>query len=105
MTKMISPHPIDDVLQQIQRTLSSGNRVWFVGGIKLPSAGHGPLVLPPAPNSTFGWDNVAYSESWREQVGAMVREHAGRGQSVPLPGLGPISYFENVPLSVVEGWQ
>lgn len=103
--KMLSTHPIADVLEKIERTLTTGNRVWFVGGIKLPAAGHQPVVLPPAPNTSFGWDNVAYSESWREQVGALVREHASRGEAVSVPAVGPVNYFENISLSVVEGWR
>ena len=31
--KMVSLHPMDDVLEEIQRALAAGNRVWFVGGL------------------------------------------------------------------------
>jgi hypothetical protein len=103
--KMASPHPIDDVLGIVRNTLASGNRVWFVGGIRLPQPGERPRSLPPAPATGFGWDNVAYSESWREQLGAFVRAHAERGQSVPLSGAGPVNDFENVSLAVAQGWQ
>jgi hypothetical protein len=103
--KMLSEHPIDDVMEKIQQTLASGNRVWIVGGIKLPAAGRGPRSLPPAPNANAGWDNVAYSDAWMEQLGVFVREHSQRGQNVSLPSHGPINPFEDVPLLVVDGWQ
>ncbi len=104
-SKMTSPHPIDDVLEIIGHTLASGNRAWFVGGIKLPRAGENPRVLPPAPDSKSGWDNVAYMESWREQLGAFVLAHTKRQETIPLRSIGPINAFEDIPLTVVEGWQ
>jgi hypothetical protein len=103
--KMLSEHPIDDVLEKIQQTLANGNRVWIVGGIKLPREGRGPRTLPPASNANAGSDNVAYSDAWMEQIGAFVREHSQRGQNVPLPTNQRINPFEDVPLLVVDGWQ
>jgi hypothetical protein len=103
--KMLSEHPIDDVLEKIQQTLATGNRVWIVGGIKLPPDGRPPRSLPPAPNANAGWDNVAYSDAWLEQLGVFVREHSQRGEHIPLPSTTPINPFEDVPLLVVDGWQ
>ena len=103
--KMRSERPIDDVLEKIRQTLSSGNRVWIVGGIKLPPLGQEPRALPPAPNSNAGWDNVAYSDAWMEQLGAFVRTHSERGQNVSVQSDRPINPFEDVPLIVISGWQ
>jgi len=41
-SKMISTHPIDDLAEAIRVTLVSGNRVWFVGGLNLPTPEKGP---------------------------------------------------------------
>jgi len=103
--KMLSEHPIDDVLEKIHQTLASGNRVWIVGGIKLPPIGREPRILPPAPNANVGWDNVAYSDAWMEQLGAFVRTHSERGQNIPVQSDQPINPFEDVPLIVIRGWQ
>ena len=103
--KMLSDHPIDDVLENIRQTLASGNRVWIVGGIKLPPEGRAPRTLQPAPNANVGWDNVAYSDAWLEQLGAFVREHSEHGQSVTLSISQRINPFEDVALMVVDGWQ
>jgi hypothetical protein len=102
---MIAEHPIDDVLEKIRQTLAAGNRVWIVGGIKLPPEGRPPRSFPPAPNNHAGWDNVAYSDAWMEQLGVFVREHSARGQTVSLPNAGPINPFEDVPLMAIDGWQ
>ena len=104
LTKMISPHPIDDVLQSLNRTLASGNRVWFLGEMRWPEAGHPPLSLRPAPNDQFGWDESAYSESWLEQVSSFLYAHIEHRQAVPVPSQSRINLFEDVPLTVVDGW-
>ena len=103
--KMITEHPIDDVLEKIRLTLTSGNRVWIVGGIKLPPEGRAPGSLPSASSATGVWDNVAYSDAWMEQLGVFVREHSQRGQNIPLSIQQSVNSFEDVPLLMVEGWQ
>jgi hypothetical protein len=103
--KMLSARPIDDVVDKISDTLANGHRVWFVGGIKLPQEGHPTPFLPSAADKLTGWDNVAYSEAWRAQLGAFVRLHASRSETAALALPGPVNDFENVPLVVVDGWQ
>lgn len=103
--KMLSEHPIDDVLDKIQQKLAGGNRVWIVGGIKLPPEGQAPRSLPPAPNAKAGWDNVAYSDAWMEQLSTFVRQHSGRGQNFQVSAAQPVNPFEDVPLLLVDGWQ
>jgi len=103
--KMLSEHPIDDVMEKIQQTLASGSRVWIVGGIKLPPEGRPPKSWPPAPDGNAGWDNVAYSDAWLEQMSVFVREHSAHGQTVSLPWIGPVNPFEDVQLMVIDGWQ
>lgn len=102
--KMRSPHPIDDVLNQIQLTLQAGHKVWIVGGIKLSPSGRPHRVLSATTSPAVGWDNVDYTESWLEEMGTFVRAHAEQGHHVSLPGTTRINDFENVPLFVVEGW-
>jgi len=103
--KMLAEHPIADVLEKIRQTLGDRNRVWIVGGIKLPPNGQAPRDLPPARCEKGVWDNVAYSDAWQEQLGAFIREHSERGQTVSLPITGPVNPFEDVSLMLVEGWQ
>jgi hypothetical protein len=103
--KMMSSKPIDDVIDLIGGSLRSGHRVWLVGGIQFPKPAQAPLSLPPAPNSNFGWDNVAYMAAWDQQMGAFIRNHALRGSPVSLPAPNIINPLESVPLFVVEGWK
>jgi hypothetical protein len=103
--RLAAPHPIDDVLAAVQRTLSGGHRVWLVGQLRLPPPGQPPPVLPPAPASPAGWHDFPYVESWAMQLGADLRAHAGELALVPVPSPDPISPLENMTLAVAGGWR
>ena len=103
--RLAAPHPIDDVLATVQRTLSGGHRVWLVGQLRLPPPGQAPPVLPPAPASPAGWHDFPYVESWALQLGAMLRAHAGTLARVPVPSPDPVSPLENMTLAVADGWR
>ena len=103
--KMMSSSPIDDVIEPISTTLRSGNRVWLVGGIKLLRDGEAPLLLPPAPNSKFRWDNVAYMGSWTQQLGAFIQAHVPQGMRLPVTEATRVNVIEDVPVVVVQGWR
>lgn len=103
--KMMSFGPIDDLRDLIGGTLKSGNRVWFAGGVDLPPPGQVPTPLPPAPYSEFGWSVDAYAESWSQELGFFLRQHALTGQFIRIPVDNPVNDLENMPLLVMEGWR
>lgn len=102
--KLAAPHPIDDVLAAVQRTLGGGHRVWLVGQLRLPPPGQAPPVLPPAPASPAGWHDLPYVESWAMQLGTTLRAHAGTLARVQVPSPDPVSPLENMTLAVAAGW-
>jgi hypothetical protein len=104
--KMTSTHPIDDLTEEIQATLASRNRVWFVGGLNLPHPEEGPMILPPAPVSRFKWDNRAYTASWWQQLSVFAISHANKVEQVSLsqPESLRINGLEQTSLAVVQGW-
>jgi len=102
--KMMSPIPIDDVIDAMKQTLKSGNRVWLVGGAHMPQPGRAPLSLPPAPNSQFRWNADTYARAWSQQIAMFAQDHALRGE-FPNPVGDPVNEFENVPLWMIEGWR
>ena len=105
MARLAAPHPIDDVLQAARRTLAGGHRVWLVGELRLPPAGQQPPILPPAPGTAWGWDDLPYGISWELQLGALLRDHATSLREVPVPSTDPISPLEHMPLAVADGWR
>jgi hypothetical protein len=102
--KMMSPIPIDDVIDAMKQTLKSGNRVWLVGGAHMPQPGRAPLSLPPAPNSQFRWNADTYARAWSQQIAMFAQDHALRGE-FPNPVGDPVNEFEKVPLWMIEGWR
>jgi len=104
--KMVSQQPIDDLRDAIRATLSSGNRVWFVGGLNLPRPEEGPMQLLPAPASRFKWDNRAYTAAWWQQLSVLIAVHADKVESVPLaqPKSVRVNELEQTSLAVAEGW-
>ena len=102
--KMMSPNPIDDVIDAMKQTLKSGNRVWLVGGAHMPQPGTAPLSLPPAPNSQFKWSIDAYTRAWSQQVAMFAQDHALHGE-FPNPMGSAVSGFEKVPLWMIDGWR
>ena len=104
--KMISSHAIDDLTEAVRTTLAAGNRVWFVGGLYLPTPEKGPMVLPPAPASRFKWDNRAYTVSWWQQLSVLAVLHANRLDPVTLPVLRNTrtNDLEQTSLTVGQGW-
>jgi hypothetical protein len=105
MARLAAPHPIDDVLQAARRTLAGGHRLWLVGELRLPPPGRQPPILPPAPGTAWGWDDLPYGISWELQLGALLRDHATSLREVPVPSTDPISPLEHMPLAVAGGWR
>ena len=104
--KMVSDHPIDDLTEAIRATLSSGNRLWIVGGLNLPRPEAGPMLLPPAPASRFKWDNRAYTAAWWQQLSVFAAMHADKIDSVALPQSESVrlNELEQTSLVAAEGW-
>jgi hypothetical protein len=103
--RLASEHPIDDVLASAGRTLRGGHRVWVVGKLRLPPAGQPPAVLPPAPATRWGWNDIPYEISWQMQLGALLRDHAASLRAVPVPAPDPVSPLEAMRLILAAGWR
>jgi hypothetical protein len=103
--RMAAPKPIDGVLEAVGAALSSGHRVWVVGGIHLPRPGRPPRVLPPAPSGAYGWFDVPYEVSWSQETGAFLQAHATQVGEAPVPVSDPVSQYERLKVLVFTGWR
>lgn len=106
--KVAATNPIDDLLQRIRTTLQAGHQVSFIGEMKILPPDRAAIHLPPAPRSEFGWSGDAYSETWSQQIGEMIRDHARTGAAFPLPAdvnSGAVNELENVTtIYLAQGW-
>ena len=96
---------LNPLYAQIQETLAGGHRVWLVGGLNFLQPGEQPLILPPAPNSSIGWQLGGYQLSWSTQAGEFLQTHALWGDVIPVPVAQPVSGYENSGLMALSGWR
>ena len=101
--KMMENEPIKPVLQKISKTLQNGHRVWLVGWLNFLRPGEIPLVLPPAPNSPYGWSEGAYQSSWSAMAAFTLQTYGQSLEKISVLVDDPVSEFENLPLMVVRG--
>jgi hypothetical protein len=103
--KLAATAPIKPVLDQIGRTLASGNRLWIVGELPAPEVGEtAPPDLPPAPDGPYGWSDVPYSYVWGRQAEHFITAHGGQIEVVPTGSGDGVSLYEKASLGVVKGW-
>jgi hypothetical protein len=103
--KMMFSNPIDDLKEIIGATLKSGHSVWIGGDIRFLQPGEEQIVLPPAPHSSYGWNEEAYTASWSMQLGAFLQLHASQASAVEVPSIETVKDFENIALTVASGWR
>jgi hypothetical protein len=104
-TKMTAADPIADLRDAISQTLRDGHLVWIVGEVRVPNDNRPVKSLSPAPDPNYGWDSLAYVESWMEQIGIFLRSHAAAARLISMPGSDAINEQENAPLVVARGWR
>ena len=104
--KMMAPTQLEairPVLEKIAETLRAGHRVWIVGSFDVPDPGQPPPVLPPAPQSPWGWADGPYAEAWMLQVGYFIQTLNPVFQKIEIPSDDPVSKNEHMPLFLFQG--
>jgi hypothetical protein len=104
--EMSRPNPNDSLLpllNRISRTLKEGHRVWVVGFLEAP-VGDEPLV---GSSSALGaqWHarlNSCYV-AWSAELASQLRASAVRLETVSTGFNGPVSRFEDLPISRFDG--
>jgi hypothetical protein len=96
---------IEEERMRIVETLKRGDRVWLVGDLSAPPAGELPPSLPPAPHPMTGWRAGPYLEAWEQQIAALLRDHSRDIWGIEVPRPSRINPWENLALTVIEGWQ
>ncbi len=102
---MATPDSLAPTLQQVEKTLAAGHRLWIVGDIEFQPLDKKLPPLPPAPQSKHGWNCIYYYKVWMWQMGHYLQRHAGSVESVPVPLDQEVSPLETVPLCVFDGWR
>jgi hypothetical protein len=106
LRQMMTADPIDPVLARLERALHSGHRVFLVGAVPFRRFSPASLAVPPAYlDANGGWHLGPFNVVWPCQVGNFLRSHATRYTPIQTPGRKYTQTYENLDLSMVEGWR
>jgi hypothetical protein len=100
--KMAEKEPIAPLLDKMRQTLSTGHRLWLVGGLPPLRPGEDPGQIPPLPQGPLVQE--PYLMIWTRQMTAFLLEHHITKYELVVNPSPDVLPFENVPLFVVEGW-
>ena len=102
--QMLTADATAPVRQAIDRALSSGGRVWLVGGLLAPPPGVDiPASLPPPPLPDTEWNSMPYELLWSKQVAFWLGKRVNTCSPIDL-GV-PGGRLENAFLVVCAGWR
>jgi hypothetical protein len=102
--QMLAPDATAPLRHAIDGALSTGHRVWLVGGFLEPPAGAAvPASLPPPPLPETGWNSVPYELVWSKQVASWLHVRASGCRNLDPGAAG--GKFENAHLIVCSGWR
>ena len=96
---------LENTYTKIKSTLKSGNKVYVLGEPIFPQAGQIVPVLPPAPQSQYGWQDTPYNMTWCMQAGDYLLKHALTASPVNSKYNANISQYECANLYEFEGWK
>jgi hypothetical protein len=105
--KLQTPKAIEPVLQQAEKTLRSGHRIWIVGEISEPKPNApDPGDPPPAPG-ILGWSDHPYTEAWGAEFGYFINQHIINTAQIVDHSTNavPINPMEKMALVVASGWK
>jgi hypothetical protein len=105
--KLQTPRAIEPVLQQAEKTLRNGYRIWIVGEIPTPDPdAPDPGDPPPAPG-ILGWGDPPYIEAWGNEFGYFLIHHATHVTMIVDRSTNSIliNPMEKMSLSATSGWK
>jgi hypothetical protein len=98
LEKMNEPEPMVPILNDITNTLQAGHKVWMVG-----------VMISSRPDSVRIKQSdkrlISHLYYWNAQVSSTLMDHCIIGKDVEIPAGQPVSYFENLPVSLFSGYR
>ena len=109
MAEMNQPKAMTPVLHAITNTLTTGHRVWVVGGIPIArwsDAPPGQTPLPPRPSEMpTRWWLGSYLSWWNQQITTLLLDHAQQEKAEAIAAPGPVNHFEDVSVVQFTGYK
>ena len=101
---MMNPDPLRPVLSQIESTLRSGRKVFVVGALPDPGEVE-PQLLPPAPQTIYGWKFFPYEDNWLRRIAYFIDQHGLYGEERSPIETQPVDSREHFGVFVLSGWR
>lgn len=99
---MYEADPLKKNFQEIEKTLSSGHRLWIVGVFPPLPRQFKPPILGPPPLPRTGLHLTPYNANWIFTLSHYVQTHCTKAVSFRIGE--HVNKYEYLPLTVVEGW-
>ncbi len=103
--KLMSPNPMQEVFDGMERALKSGGRIWLIGGLPFRRGNQPPPSLPSFPNGPSGWNIGPYVGDQTVHAAYFIQTHAVRGKMLDPVFRGPVNRYENLSVIVAAGWR
>jgi hypothetical protein len=92
------------VFAAASRALRSGHSVFVISGsAQLDTARATTYRKARIPED--GWMSPKYQKEWAAMLSEQLRRHSTSISRLSIPGVGPVSDYENVSALVVAGWR
>lgn len=100
-TRLQDRNGVSRELDEIERTLYAGHRVFVIGGFQRLNPQMIRAQLPPAPHPQAGWASGYYTNYWAAQAGNALLSYATVALLLQPPAPeGQVMFWENYPLMV-----
>jgi hypothetical protein len=103
--EMKSADPLRPVYAAIEKTLRSGNCVWWVGNFDAPRRGEPLARLEPASDRSAVGAMEKYQREWTLELGDYAMNHVTEASRVDLAIAQPLSPYEDAMLQRSKGWR
>ena len=100
--RLAEPDPVPELISRAQNVLQAGHKIFLVGKLG-PAAATAPEPVPPAPQSSFGWNMEAYTSQWKAELTYWLEHHALHGMNVPFDQNESVSPLEQLGLFEISG--
>ena len=105
MQAMSNPDPLAGLFQDIQKTLQNGHKVFLVGNIVVQLPPTVPEPLPPAPQTSYGWNLRRYMANWHTQIAYYLEHHSEHKDSIPVKVDQPVYDLEDAGIVAISGYR
>ncbi len=105
LAMMTKDDAVQNIRDDIERTLRTNGRVWVVGGIGPAEQATPPSPPPKPPDPVLGWNFQPYERYWIRQIEVELTLRARQYEPIVTSRDVLVNPFENLGLAVFSGYR